>query len=132
MDTKQLLDNHKLSITEGRMNILNIFIRSKVGLSETDIRDKLQSKMDRATIYRTLKIFRETGIIHPVSAEGSATKYVLKKEPIEHLHFKCTKCGDITCLADIEINGYKLPRGYTKSESNFLIIGICNECNNQQ
>lgn len=129
METKQLLNNNKLSITEGRLNILNIFLQSKVGLSETDIRDKLQRKTDRATIYRTLKIFRETGIIHPVSAEGSATKYVLKKEPIEHLHFKCTKCGNITCLADIEISGYNLPNGYTKLESNFLIIGICNECN---
>jgi len=130
MNTRQLLDNHKLSITEGRMNILDIFLQSKVGLSETDIGDKLYRKTDRATIYRTLKIFRETGIIHPVSTEGSATKYVLKKEPIEHLHFKCTKCGDITCLADIEISGYNLPLGYTKLESNFLIIGICNECNN--
>ena len=123
MNTRQLLDNHKLSITEGRMNILDIFLQSKVGLSETDIGDKLYRKTDRATIYRTLKIFRETG--------KSATKYVLKKEPIEHLHFKCTKCGDITCLADIEISGYNLPLGYTKLESNFLIIGICNECNNQ-
>lgn len=132
MDSKQLLANHKLSITEGRMNILKIFIQSKVGLSETDIRHRLNPKTDRATIYRTLKIFRETGIIHPVSAEGSATNYVLKKEPLEHLHFKCTKCGDITCLANIEISGYNLPKGYTKSESNFLIIGICNKCNNQQ
>lgn len=129
METKQLLNNYKLSITEGRLNILNVFLQSKVGLSEKDIQNRLFRKTDRATIYRTLKIFRETGIIHPVSAEGSATKYVLKKEPIEHLHFKCTRCGDITCLADIEISGYNLPKGYTKIESNFLIIGICNECN---
>lgn len=129
MESKQLLYNHKLSITEGRLNILNIFLRSKVGLSERDIQGKLDQKSDRATIYRTLKVFKETGIIHPVSAEGSATKYVLKKEPIEHLHFKCTKCGDITCLADNEISGYNLPNGYTKLESNFLIIGICDDCN---
>ena len=57
-------------------------------------------------------------------------KYVLKKEPQEHLHFKCTKCRNISCLADIQISGYELPQGYKKIESNFLIIGICNECNN--
>jgi Fur family ferric uptake transcriptional regulator len=129
METKKLLNNHNLSITQGRLNIMNIFLQSKVGLSEKDIQKRLYRKMDRATIYRTLKIFRKAGIIHPISAEGSATKYVLKKEPIEHLHFKCTRCGDITCLADIEISGFKLPKGYTKSASNFLIIGICNECN---
>lgn len=129
MKTIQLLDNYKLSKTEGRINILNIFLNSIVGLSEKDIQEKLNNKIDRATIYRTLKLFKQTGIIHPVSAEGSATKFVLKKEPKEHLHFKCTNCGHITCLADIQISGYDLPNGYKKLESNFLIIGICNECN---
>ena len=129
MNAKQLLDYYNLSKTGGRLSILNIFINSRVGLSEKDIQDKLSHKSNRATIYRTLKLFKETGIIHPVSADGSATKFVLKKEPDEHLHFKCTNCGDITCLADIQISGYNLPEGYKKIESNFLIIGICNECN---
>ena len=130
MKAKELLDNYNLYITEGRVNILDIFLKSNVGLSEKDIQDRLSKKSDRATIYRTLKVFKETGIVHHVSAVGSATKYVLKKEPQEHLHFKCTKCRNISCLADIQISGYELPQGYKKIESNFLIIGICNECNN--
>ena len=130
MNAKLYLETYKLPKTKGRLNILNIFLTSQVGLSEKDIQDRLDPKTDRATIYRTLKTFRETGIIHPVSAEGSATKYVLKKEPEEHLHFKCTNCGDITCLADIQMSGYRLPKGYKKIDTNFLIIGICNECNN--
>lgn len=129
MNAKQLLEINKLSKTDGRLNILDIFLQSNVGLSEKDIQDRLSEKSDRATIYRTLKVFKETGIVHPVSAEGSATKYVLKKEPLEHLHFKCTKCENITCLSDIQISGYQLPEGYIKLESNFLIIGICNNCN---
>lgn len=132
MNAKHLLDNHGLNKTEGRIEILNIFLNSNVGLSEKDIRNRLSNKIDRATIYRTLKSLKEAGIIHPVSAEGSATKFVLKKEPKEHLHFKCTICDEITCLADIKISGYKLPHGYKKTESNFLIIGTCNECNKQQ
>ncbi len=130
MSAKYLLDNYKLNKTEGRMNILNIFLNSRIAFSEKDIQDKLSHKCDRATIYRTLKLFKETGIIHPVSTDGSATKYVLKKEPDEHLHFKCTNCGNIICLPDIQISGYRLPDGYEKSDSNFLIIGTCNECNN--
>ena len=129
MNAKQFLDYYNLSKTGGRMSILNIFLNSQVGLSEKDIQDRLNNKSDRATIYRTLKLFKETGIIHPVSADGSATKFVLKKEPDEHLHFKCTNCENIICLPDIQISGYHLPDGYEKSDSNFLIIGICNECN---
>lgn len=129
MVTKQLLDSYKLSKTAGRINILDIFLNSDVGLSEKEIQEKMNNKIDRATIYRTLKLFKKNGLIHPVSAEGSATKFILKKEPDEHLHFKCTSCEQITCLEDIQISGYDLPKGYQKSESNFLIIGTCNECN---
>ncbi len=129
MNAKKVLESYKLSKTEGRISILDIFLNSAVGLSEKDIQEKLNNTIDRATIYRTLKLLKKSGLIHPVSAEGSATKFVLKKEPLEHLHFKCTNCGHITCLEDIKISGYELPNGYKKTESNFLIIGTCNECN---
>lgn len=130
MSAKYLLENYKLNKTVGRIHILDIFLNSRVALSEKDLQDKLSYKSDRATIYRTLKLFKEKGIIHPVSSDASATKFVLKKEPEEHLHFKCTNCENITCMDDVQIKGYRLPEGYKKSETNFLIIGTCNECNN--
>ena len=48
-----------------------------------------------------------------------------------HLHFKCSGCGTISCLTNSKINGYELPEGFIKQDVQFLIIGICHECNNK-
>lgn len=124
-----LLSNNQLSKTAGRLNILGILLDSPVALSEKDIQEKLQGICDRATIYRTLKLFVKSGIIHPIATESMITRYILKKEPVEHLHFKCEDCGSIICLPDIQINDYKLPQGFQKKEASVLITGICNVCN---
>jgi len=130
MKAKDILLKYNLSITTGRLNILEIFLNNEMALSEKDIQDKLIGVCDRATIYRTLKKFKDTGIVHPIATEGMITKYVLKKEPEEHLHFKCTDCGKIMCLPEVQMKNYELPSGFTKKESNFLVIGTCNNCNN--
>lgn len=129
MTAVNLLSQHELSKTAGRLNILNILLNSPTALAEKEIQEKSAGVCDRATIYRTLKLFVRSGIIHPIATEGMVTRYILKKEPLEHLHFKCEDCGSIICLPDIQINEYELPNGFKKKEASVLITGICNECN---
>ncbi len=129
MSAESILIKNSLSRTSGRLHILNVFLNSHVALSEKEIQDKLMNVCDRATIYRTINVFVESGIIHSIAAEGTLTKYILKKEPLEHLHFKCTDCGEITCLTEIQLNDYTLPLGYIKKDTNFVVIGTCENCN---
>lgn len=95
---KEILHENKLSQTNGRLGILNIFLNYQYALSEQEIQEKLEAETDRTTIYRTLKKFKEVGLIHPIATDGTITKYVLRKEPKEHLHFSCINCGEIICL----------------------------------
>lgn len=129
MTAEEILIQHQLSKTFGRLNILNIFLQNNSALSERDIQIKTTDVCDRATIYRTLKLFVKSGIIHPVATESMITRYILKKGPLEHLHFKCEDCGSIICLPEIQINDYNLPAGFKKREASLLITGICNVCN---
>lgn len=110
--------------------ILDLFLRSNVALSEKEIKQALEGVGDRATIYRTLKIFTDAGIIHPIYTQNEMTRYMLKKEPDEHLHFKCSTCDKIICLPQIRFDSIELPEGFIKEESNFLMIGKCVQCNN--
>lgn len=128
---KGILKENNLSVTNGRLNILDIFMNHETALSEQEIQDRIGVVSDRATIYRTLKKFKETGLIHPVATEGTITKYILKKVPEEHLHFNCTDCGEIICLLDVQLKDYNLPFGFTKKDSNFLINGTCRKCNSK-
>ena len=129
MTAANLLSQNHLSITSGRLDVLGILLNSKTALSEKEIQEKSAGVCDRATIYRTLKLFVKSGIIHPIATEGMVTRYILKKEPVEHLHFKCENCQTIVCMPDIQIGNYSLPDGFRKKEASVLITGTCKNCN---
>ena len=129
MKTDQILESTKLSKTASRLEILEVFLGSDVGLSEKEIDEHIDGKYNRATIYRTLKTFREKGIIHPVVSENEMTRYVLRKEPQNHVHFKCEQCGNVFCLTQVKISDPALPEGFVQKEINFLVTGKCPACN---
>ncbi|MCF8404820.1 MAG: transcriptional repressor [Bacteroidales bacterium] len=129
MDATVILRKHKLSKTTGRIEVLKLFIESDQALSEREIHSRIEYSFDRASIYRTLKTFSENGILHPVYGKNEMTKYILQQTPEEHLHFKCSECEKVMCLPEIKFNDIHLPEGFIKKEANYLVIGICDNCN---
>jgi Fur family transcriptional regulator, ferric uptake regulator len=135
MDAKHLLNHHDLRITDSRVNILSAFLENNYALSEQNIERQLNGNCDRVTIYRTLKTFVDKGLLHKVMDENNGIKYALCTDTCgeeghrhEHAHFKCQECGGTSCLENVPIQEIKLPDGFTKVESNLLILGICNKC----
>lgn len=129
MDPKQILKKYGLSKTKTREKILEVLLNTDVALSEKEIGIEIREGIDRATIYRSLNRFAECGIVHTIATDTMQTKFILKKETGEHLHFKCSACGNIFCLPEIAIQEFELPEGFTRQETNFLIIGKCKNCN---
>lgn len=123
-----ILKKNNLIKTKARVEILGIFLNSRPALSEPEIQEKLDGACDRATIFRTLNLFADKGILHEITTDGPVRKFTLKKSPERHLHFKCNLCGHIICLTGTELPEYNLPEGYKEQEAQFLIKGICKEC----
>jgi Fur family transcriptional regulator, ferric uptake regulator len=129
----RILKDFKLRSTPPRMAILHAFLQRDYALSHGDIEREVPEDFDRVTVYRTLKTFLDKGLIHKVLDDEGSLKYALCKEACttvhhhDHVHFKCTKCGQTNCL-NIEIPTIKLPKGYRSSEVNLLIQGICENC----
>ncbi|NLR90634.1 MULTISPECIES: Fur family transcriptional regulator [Flammeovirga] len=132
-----ILNGADLRRTASRISILKIFMDTNVALSENILEERLAGICDRATIYRTLKTFIDKGILHRVIDENSVVKFAMcnaehcsgHEHSHEHVHFKCQKCGDTECMDDLPIQSVQLPDGYTASETNFLILGVCKNCN---
>lgn len=132
-----ILDQYDLRKTKCREDVLHFFIsHAELALSQQEIFYHLQQHYDRATLYRTLKSFDEKGMIHRVNLAGSETKYALDQAVLKdndrfdsHIHFQCAKCEKTVCLSDFPIYEPSLPTGYEKIKSEFLITGICKECN---
>jgi len=128
-----ILQSHKLRITDCRLEIIQEFLEKQVALAHSDLEERLNSQFDRVTIYRTLKTFLDKDLIHKVLDDSGAAKYALctheeEDHNHEHVHFKCEKCGETTCLDSITLPKISLPPGFKKREMNLLVQGICDKC----
>jgi len=130
----ELLRQYQLRSTPTRQEILHLFLKRNFALSFGDIEKQVIDSSDRVTIYRTLRTFLDKGIIHKVLDDEGGLKYALCKEACstaahhhEHVHFKCTHCGQTSCL-NVDIPVVRLPKGYEAQELNLLIQGICEHC----
>jgi Fur family ferric uptake transcriptional regulator len=132
---EQILKGFRLHTTSSRADILNLFLEHPYALSYSDIEREVANTYDRVTVYRTLKTFLDKGLVHKVLDDAGSLKYALCKEHCssvghhhEHVHFKCTQCGQTNCLEDVDIPHVRLPSGYMIRELNLLVQGVCEKC----
>ncbi|MFZ5551806.1 MAG: Fur family transcriptional regulator [Bacteroidota bacterium] len=136
--TLDILLENDLRKTPCRLFVLDEFRKKgKQSLSENDLENKSKGKFDRVTIYRTLNTFIDSGILHKVIDDDNIVKFAMCSETCddhhhnhEHVHFKCEECHTTSCLDHISIVNVELPKGYKKKEANYLIVGVCADCNN--
>lgn len=128
-----VLKNNGLSVTEPRKKILELFLHSNGALDHASI-ERGAARLDRVTIYRTLQVFVEKGIIHTIPTADNSVKYALCKDcghgyhHDNHVHFVCEKCGKTTCLEHVTIPEISLPENYTVRETEMIVRGKCRTC----
>ncbi len=135
MDFRGILKTSDLSLTKSRLRLLDVLEEACIPLSEKDIEARMGQSCNRTTIYRNLNVMAGKGIVQRILSDDSV-KYKLSvcinaedKKMSEHIHFQCRSCNRVICLEDLRIKDYVLPEGYSKIENQFLIVGICKECN---
>ncbi|MCU0394960.1 MAG: transcriptional repressor [Chitinophagaceae bacterium] len=133
--TIDILKRNNLSVTEGRRNILQLFLNHNASaLRHSDIESSLHG-LDRVTIYRTLQAFTEKGIIHSIPGSDGAARYALCKGGCEqghhhddHVHFVCVRCGSTQCLDDVHVPYVRMPEGFEATKVEMVVSGICSKC----
>jgi Fur family transcriptional regulator, ferric uptake regulator len=113
---------------------LELFIRANSALVRAEIEKELHPAIERVTIYRTLRIFLQKGVIHLIPTTDNSIKYALTRENANnkkirenHVHFLCKNCSKTLCLSDVYVPNIKLIKGY-KIQSYLVIKGICSDC----
>ena len=131
-DVKKILKTHKLRVTDGRIDVLEFFLREKKALSFKDLEEEFKG-YDRVTLYRTLGSFTENGILHKIPDDSGFATYGLCHDTCdsdhhhhEHIHFKCNECGTIECLNE-PVPTIEIP-GYLVKEANLILNGTCKTC----
>ena len=130
-----VLKERDLRVTAIRTEMVNLFLEHPYALSQPDMERLIGESFDRVTIYRTLTSFLEKGLIHKVLDDTGVAKYALchshhemHAHTDEHIHFKCQRCGNTSCLEDMPFPHFNAPVGYVFTETSILINGICPLC----
>lgn len=58
--------------------------------------------INRSTVYRTLQLLEEMGLIHHAHVEEGSTRYHHAEEPA-HIHLVCHGCNTVQEVADLDI-----------------------------
>ncbi|MCS7003738.1 MAG: transcriptional repressor [Cytophagales bacterium] len=131
----ELLQKYQLRQTFIRKEILEIFLSKNYALSHRDLEQILPQGTDRVTIYRTLKVFEQVGLIHRVPDYAGVERYAIcRHEPLKHIHsdnhvhFYCECCSKTYCIEGVQISDPVMPNGFITREYRYLASGICAFC----
>jgi Fur family ferric uptake transcriptional regulator len=135
-ELKKSLRNHKLRVTDCRMDVLEFFQQKKKALTFKDLEDKFQ-EYDRVTLYRTLHSFTDNGLLHKIPGDNGFAIYGLCEDcevavhHHNHMHFTCNDCGTTECMdVPINIQNIPLPDNYQMTGIDVIISGLCSDCQN--
>lgn len=138
----QLLKSRGIRPTPVRILVLRALQKKDCALSLMALETELET-VDRSSIFRTLNLFLEQHIVHQVEDGSGQTKFALCEEHCRcgeehahelsdfHVHFYCERCQRTLCLHDVAIPDVDLPAGFLLSSANFVLKGICAECQPQ-
>lgn len=128
------LKQHGYKLTPQRRAIIHVVTASSDHLSPTEIHEKIVEiypGTGLVTIYRTLEILSELGLVCELRSTGTGRSYTIGEQQHHH-HLICTGCGTVVNFSGQYLE--KLEENLVK-ESGFRIdnhllefVGLCREC----
>lgn len=125
---------HGHKLTQPRRAILHALLQASTPLSPVEIQACGQATctdLGLVTVYRTLEIMEEIGIVRPVHVADGCHGYALATPGHTH-HMVCERCHAVVEIVGCELGGF-LDRiaertGYTITGHWLEISGLCAKC----
>ena len=86
--------------------------------------------ISHATVYRSLNLFKELGLIDASKLGKTHCYYEIKHAP-EHQHLVCKECGkviDFICPLSDMVEKVKREKGFTVTKGEIYLEGYCTNC----
>ena len=126
----EFLKSNEIKPSYQRIKIFEYLMSSKEHPHVDQIYRALISEiptLSKTTVYNTLNMFIEKGIIHLLTIDGTEIRY--DADLTDHGHFRCEICGKVydfeAVLNDVELD---LPEGFIVNQRDLYIRGICPTC----
>jgi Fur family ferric uptake transcriptional regulator len=133
VDLVEVLRSHGLRMTPQRRAIVAEIMRTHGHISPTALARKVQGEMpgvNPSTIYRTLALLEEVGVLAHAHMEGGAEYH--RAEEAGHVHLTCSSCGAEDDLSIDEASALvrviERHHGFRPDLTHFAISGLCADC----
>lgn len=122
-------------VTPSRLRVLHLLQSAPGALSHGEAEEALRQAsapgIDRVTLYRVLDWLAEAGLAHKTVDLRGVFRFAAsrpEREHDKHLHFRCTGCGGVFCLAAPPPAPPALPDGFRLATLELDIRGQCPDC----
>ncbi|ADL68780.1 Fur family transcriptional regulator [Thermoanaerobacterium thermosaccharolyticum] len=136
-DIKESLKQKGFKLTTQRRAILDVIIENREKhLSSEEIYELVKEKYPEiglATVYRTLQLFDELGVIYKLNFDDGRSRYELyHNEDHQHHHLICLKCGSVIEMEGDLLENLEEAIENTKNfqivDHNVKFFGYCSKC----
>ncbi len=124
---------HKL--TQQRRAILDAIADSPDHLTPAEIHEKVsrtRKDIGLVTVYRTIDLLAEMGLICEVHSGGSCRSYLLRRPSEHHHHLVCSGCGTVVDFTSCDLGGLEQrlsdETGFDISGHLLEFSGRCRSC----
>lgn len=132
---ENILRQRGFKITPQRRTILDTITLTNEHLTPTEIYEFVRREhpgIGLVTIYRTLEILSELGLICEVHAGGSCRSYLIRRPSEHHHHLICSDCGKVTDFTDCDLSELEQrlsnETGFTIDGHLLEFVGQCPNC----
>ena len=112
-------------VTMPRLAVHRVVARAPQHVTADEIHDELPT-LSFATIYSTLDLLEEMGLVRRVSTLGGSAVYDSRVDA--HDHAVCRVCGRMFDLDAHAVPAGAIPRGFRVERTQVEIIGVCADC----
>lgn len=129
------LADANLKMTPQRKLILETILKRNDHVSSEELYARVKKKdssIGQATVYRTLKLLNEAGIIEPLDFADGVTRYEPSYGKEHHDHLICEKCGKNIEILDETIEkrqeNIAKKHGFILCSHKMYLYGLCSDC----
>jgi Fur family ferric uptake transcriptional regulator len=129
----QLLKSRGLRMTPQRRAIVAEVMAANGHINATSVAQRVRDRVpgvDPSTVYRTLDLLEEVGVLAHTHLESGAEYH--RRSESQHVHLTCSTCGAADSLSIEEANRLKnlvsQHHGFAPDLTHFAISGLCRAC----
>ena len=130
-------ETESAGLTPQRRVVLEVIRGNDAHMTAAEIYERARGLLPTisfATVYNSLRYFKQTGLVAEISFGNGASRY--DRETARHDHALCSRCGklvDFDLPATVDLTRAAARRSHFKPESIHLtLVGICPDCRDDE